>query len=65
MAYVSTAKIKKIVACSFVDIFFILVYEQIWQGGVFKFMKNDHLLVFLDIWVGFSRFLGRLRGDLC
>ena len=35
-----------VVACSIV---FILFRERSWQGGVFKFMKNDHLLVFLSV----------------
>ena len=39
---------------------FLVFYQQVWQGEVFKVMKNDHFLVFLAIWVLFPKFLGRL-----
>ena len=29
---------------------FFLFYDRNWQGGVFKVMKIDHLLVFLAAW---------------
>ena len=25
---------------------FVLLYDRGWQGGVFKVLKNDHVLVF-------------------
>ena len=31
------------------------------QGGVLKFMKNDHVLVFLAVWVFFSKFFGQVK----
>ena len=49
-------RVSYVVACPIV---FILFYERVWQGGVFKVMKNDHMLVFLDVWGFFPRFLGR------
>ena len=45
VAYVRTAENNNSVNCSCVPIFF-LIYERDWQGGVFKVMKNDHLLLF-------------------
>ena len=42
-------------------ILFILFYEQDWQGGVLKLIKNDHFSVFLAVWVFLPNFLGRLR----
>ena len=35
-------RVSHVVACSIVFILF-------WQGGVLKFMKNDHFLVFLTV----------------
>ena len=40
-------------------IVFILFYDV--QGGVFKHMKNDHLLVFLALWVPFSLVFGQVK----
>ena len=36
-------RVLLLVAC---PILFILFYEQDWQGGVFKVMKNDHFSCF-------------------
>ena len=48
-------KMSHIVSCPIVFPWF---YEGAWQGGVFKIMKNDHFLVFLVVWVIFTKFLG-------
>ena len=45
-------------------VFFLLFYERVWQGGVFKVMKNDHLLLFLAVWGLFPTFLGRWKSGL-
>ena len=43
----------------------ILFYDRDVEERVLKQMKNDHLLVFLAVWVLFSLvFLGRLRSGL-
>ena len=44
---------------------FILFYEQRWQGGVFKFKKDDRFLVFLAVWVIFPQFLWWSRSGSC
>ena len=54
-------RVLHVVACPIV---FILSYDQSWQRGVFKVMKNDHFLLFLAVWVLFPKFLGRLRSGL-
>ena len=41
-------------------IVFIPFYGLEWQERVFKFMKNDHFLIFLSVFVLFSEILGRL-----
>ena len=46
------------------QLFFLLLCDRDWQGGVLKLMKNDHLLVYLAVWVLFPKFLGRLRSKL-
>ena len=61
-------KLHKIIRVSHVvayQIVFILFYERSWQGGVLKVMKNDYFLVFLAVWVLFSKLLGRLKNNLC
>ena len=55
-------KASHLVTCS---IAFILFYEQSWQGGVLKVMKNDDFFSVLAVWVHFPKILGKLRGDLC
>ena len=40
-------------------IVFILFHDRDGQGGVIEVTKNDHLLVFLVVWVLLPRFLGR------
>ena len=40
-------------------IVFILFYEWAWQRGVFIVIKHDYFLVFLAVWILFSKFLGR------
>ena len=40
-------------------IVFILFYDRDGQGGVFKVVKNDNFLVYLAVWVLFTKFLGR------
>ena len=45
-------ELHKIIRVSHVvayPIFFILLYEQGWQGEVFRVMKNDHFLVCLAV----------------
>ena len=56
-----TMRMLHIVVCPIV---FLLFYERGWQRGVFKVMKNDLFLVFLVIWVLFSKFLGMFKGWL-
>ena len=46
-------------------IIFTLFYDQRWQRGVLKVMKNDPFLVLLVVWVVFPRFLVRLMSCLC
>ena len=65
MTYVKTTQIKISVTGSCVPNCFFLFYEKDWQGGVFKFMKNDHFLVHLAVLIFFPKFLGRLRSGLC
>ena len=45
-------------------IVFNLFYDQDGQGGVFKDIKNDNFLVFLDIWVLSHNLPGRWRSEL-
>ena len=40
------------------------IFEWSWQRGVFKVMKDDHLLVLLAVWVFFLKILGRLMSSL-
>ena len=48
-------------------IIFILFGDQDWQGGVLKFMKNDHdhFSVLLAIWVLSLKILDKVRVELC
>ena len=55
-------RVLQVVAC---PINFNLFYGRHWQGSVFKVMKNDHFLVFLDVLFLFPKFLGRLRSNFC
>ena len=43
---------QHVAACT---IDFVLLYERDWQGRVLKLTKNDHLLVFLTIWILFPK----------
>ena len=65
MAYVRIAQKNKSVTCSVLHVVFNLLYERSWQAGGFQFMENDYFLVFLVVWVFFSRFLGMLKSSLC
>ena len=51
-------RMSHVVACLTV---FILFYEQGWEGGVFKLLKNNHFLLFLDAWILFSEFFGQVK----
>ena len=44
---------------------FVWFYDRNWHRGVPKVMKNDHFLVFLAVWVLFSKFLNRSTSVLC
>ena len=60
-------ELHKIITVSHAVVFpiiFLLLCGRDWQGGVLKLMKNDHLLVYLAVWVLFPKFLGRLRSKL-
>ena len=39
--------------------------DRVQQEGVLKHMENGHFLVFLVVWVLFTKILGRLRSNLC
>ena len=39
---------------------FIFFYDRDGQRGVFKVVKNDNFLVFLAVWVLFSKFFGQV-----
>ena len=39
-----------------VAVAFCCFMSEVWQGGVFKVMKNDYFLVFLTVWVFFLSF---------
>ena len=54
-----------IVSCPIVVFFFFWSYDQGWPGGMLKPMKNDHILVFLAVWIFFPKFLGRLKSGSC
>ena len=54
-------RLPQVVLCTIV---FTLFYERDWQEGVFKVIKNDHLLVFLAVWCLIPKFLRRLRNGL-
>ena len=54
-------KMPYMFACPFV---FLLFQEQVWQGGVFKVMKNYYLLLFSAVCVIFPKLLGRVRSRL-
>ena len=56
-----TIRVLYAVVCPIV---FILFYNRDVEEGVLKHMKNDHLLVFLAVWVHLYYFFGRLRSDL-
>ena len=49
MAFARTAQNKKVSHLLACPTGFILFCEQMWLGGVFKFMKNDYFLVFLAV----------------
>ena len=49
-------RVPHTVAC---QILFPLFYERRCQGGMLLVMKNDHVLVFLAVWVLSPTFLGR------
>ena len=49
-------RMSGVVVCRIV---FISFYERSWEGRVFKIMKNDHILVFLAVWVLFPTLFGR------
>ena len=44
---------------------FNLLCDRVQQEGVLKHMKNGHFLVFLAVWVLFTKILGRLRSNSC
>ena len=50
-----TIRVSHLVACPIV----FFCYGQGWERGVFKVRINDHLLVFVAVWVLFPKFLGR------
>ena len=45
-----------IVVVVVVAVVFCCFMSEVWQGGVFKVMKNDCFLVFLTVWVFFLSF---------
>ena len=47
MAMLELNKLKSVSHVVAFAVVFILFYEQGWQGGVFKIIKNDDFLVFL------------------
>ena len=49
-------RVLNLVVCPIV---FNLFYDRDGQGGVFKVMKNDNFLVFLNVWVLSPNFSGR------
>ena len=49
-------RMSDVVVCPIV---FISFYERSREGRVFKIMKNDHILVFLAVWVLSPTFYGR------
>ena len=53
-----TIRVSYVVVCSIV---FILFYDRDVEDGVLKHMKNDHLLVFLAVWVLFSLVVGQVK----
>ena len=53
-----TIRVSYVVVCSIV---FILFYDRDVEEGVLKHMKNDHLLVFLAVWVLFSLVVGQVK----
>ena len=59
MPYARTAQNKSVTSSCVRNFLFFLFPERGWQGAVFKVMKNDHFLVFLAVWILFSKFLGR------
>ena len=64
MAYVRIHKtiwVSHLVACL---IIFILFYEESWQGGVFKVMKNDEILEFFSRLDPFPQAFGQVKEQL-
>ena len=53
-----TIRVSYAVVCPIV---FILFYDRDMEEGVFKHMKNDHLLVFLAVWVLFPLVFGQVK----
>ena len=53
-----TIRVLYAVVCSIV---FILFYNRDEAEGVLKHMKNDHLLVFLAVWVLFPLVFGQVK----
>ena len=49
-------RMSDVVVCPIV---FISFYGRSREGRVFKIMKNDHILVFLAVWVLSPTFFGR------
>ena len=49
-------RMSDVVVCPIV---FISFYERRREGRVFKIMKNDHILVYLTVWVLSPTFFGR------
>ena len=47
------------------QLFSFSFYDQDWQGGELKRMKDIQFLVFLAVWVLFPMFLGKLSVYLC
>ena len=43
------------------QLFFILFYEQSWQGGVFKIKKNDHFFSVFSRLDPFSKVFGLVK----
>ena len=53
-----TIRVLYAVVCPIV---FILFYNRDVEEGVLKHMKNDHLLVFLAVWVLFPLVFGQVK----
>ena len=53
-----TIRVSYAVVCPIV---FILFYDRDVEEGVLKHMKNDHLFVFLAVWVLFPLVFGQVK----